>query len=165
MEKDHRKETMQTSIQTATEKDIPDIQRLCFALMQHVKQWSTTLDENWIQTKDGEEYIRSCIQDKKNTVLKAIAGNQIAGFAIGSTTEKPYRLERTFADLDFFYVDPNFRGQHVGSALLRRFTQWCKEKNAHVIRVETTYSNVDGQSFYYKKGFNNYELVLEKKLK
>jgi ribosomal protein S18 acetylase RimI-like enzyme len=155
-----------TDIQVApaTEQDVEEIQRLCFGLLQHVKQWSPMLDENWLYSEAGKDYLTTTMNGESSVILKATAGDEIAGFVIGSTTEKPYRLERKFADIDFFYVDPKFRRHHIGSQLMQGFTAWSQAKGAHVMRVETTYSNVDGQAFYRNKGFSPYELVMERKL-
>ena len=149
----------------ATEEDIKDVQRMCGALMYHVKQWEPTLDENWIFGEEGEEFLRSSITGEDSTVLKAVVDNQTAGFVIGSTREKPYRLERKFAEIDFFYVNPDYRRHGVGTSLMDGLFSWCKEKDAKILLVETTYNNVDGQAFYRTKGFHNQELVLEKEIK
>lgn len=152
------------SVEKASIDDIDSLQRQCRALLEHVAQWSTTLDLDWIDSEEAGSYLASCIEDEGSTILKADIGGDMAGFAIGSTSTKPYRLERSFADLDFFYVNPDFRRQGVGEALLKGFTDWCLIQGVKVIRVETTYHNQEGQDFYHKRGFQNYELVLEKKL-
>jgi GNAT superfamily N-acetyltransferase len=165
MERSRSKENyMNIVVEKAKEEDIKDIQEMCHTLMTHVKQWSPTLDENWILGEEGEEYIRSSITGEDGTVLKAVVDNKPAGFVLGSTREKPYRLERKFAEIDFFYVNSDYRRHGVGTSLMDGLSSWCKEKDVKVLLVETTYNNVDGQAFYRTKGFHNQELVLEKEI-
>jgi ribosomal protein S18 acetylase RimI-like enzyme len=161
---EQRERRTEVHVQKATVEDVKAIQQLCFGLMQHVKQWSRTLDENWILSVDGEAYLKSCVTQAGSTVLKATVDDTIAGFVIGSAVQKPYRLERKFAEIDFFFVAPQSRGQGVGTELMKGFEKWCKSQDVQVIRVETAYSNVDAQAFYRRRKFHNYEVVLERKI-
>ena len=166
-----KQERDRVRIYPATAEDIPVIQRQCYELMTYVKQWSKTLKPEWVKSASGLAYFEECITDPRATLLKASLlkdtdDDEIAGFAAGfyRIDSKPYREERRFADLDFFYVDPAFRRHGVGKALVQGFTDWCKSNQVDVIRVETTYGNKEAKAFYQKMGFSPYEVVMEKYL-
>lgn len=161
-----KKERDRVRIYPATAADIPVIQSQCYELIVYVKQWSKTLKPEWVQSASGIAYFQECITDPQATLLKATVDEEIAGFAAGfyKVDSKPYREERRFADLDFFYVDPAFRRHGVGKALVQGFSDWCKSNQVEVLRVETTYGNTEAQAFYQKMGFSPYELLMEKYL-
>ncbi|HDI12897.1 MAG TPA: ribosomal-protein-alanine N-acetyltransferase [Hadesarchaea archaeon] len=50
-------------------------------------------------------------------------------------------------------VDPMYRRQYIGSALMEQMINRLKEKGAKLVRLETRKSNIDAQRFYLKLGF------------
>jgi len=80
-------------------------------------------------------------------IFLAYANNQIAGEVRMSTSWNKYAL------LDDFVVDPKFRRQGVGHALIQRCITWAKEKGFPGVTLETQDINVPACLLYASCGF------------
>ncbi|CAC11206.1 N-terminal acetyltransferase complex ard1 subunit related protein [Thermoplasma acidophilum] len=71
----------------------------------------------------------------------------VVGFIVGS------KYSRTEARILLFAVDERFRKMGVGSALMDRFLQLCREENMLSVRLEVRTDNDEAIRFYKKYGF------------
>ena len=83
-------------------------------------------------------------------IFLAYVGNEIAGEVRMSTAWNKYAL------LDDFVVDPKFRRQGVGRALIRQCTEWAKQKQFPGMHLETQDINVPACYLYASCGFELY---------
>jgi GNAT superfamily N-acetyltransferase len=68
------------------------------------------------------------------------------------------------AELTELYVDPAFRRQGVGQALIAHAERLAQASGAMTLLVLTDFYNDDAQMLYRRSGFVNHDLAMEKKL-
>ncbi|MDQ2691491.1 MAG: GNAT family N-acetyltransferase, partial [Chloroflexota bacterium] len=73
--------------------------------------------------------------------------DEIAGEVRVTTSWNKYAL------IDDFVVDPKFRRQGVGRALIQRCIEWAKEKSLPGVTLETQDINVPACLLYERCGF------------
>lgn len=61
------------------------------------------------------------------------------------------------ARLGAIYVDPDFWGRGIGTALLDAFEEFCRERGCEVVEFEVLAGNEVGASFYRKHGYEPVE--------
>jgi GNAT superfamily N-acetyltransferase len=152
------------TIKPANEAQIESIIKLNTNLFIYLKQWSKNLDLEYCISKVCRESLLNSILDQKNCLFVATDNDSqtIIGFLAGSLSEKPFRIERHFSEIDRLYVSPEFRSKRVGKILVDAFIDWSNEKNVKVIRVQPTFANIGSRKFYNREGFAEYEVVLER---
>lgn len=79
--------------------------------------------------------------------LVAVADGKVVGYVIGVI-----RWGATGHVLAIG-IDPSYRRQQIGSALMERITNRLRAKGAKTIRLEVRKSNLGAQQFYLKLGF------------
>jgi ribosomal-protein-alanine N-acetyltransferase len=85
--------------------------------------------------------------------LVAEIGGKMVGYVIGAL-----RWGRT-GHILAIAVNPSYRKQYVGSALMTNILDRLRSRGARHIRLESRKSNVEAQQFYSKMGFRAYEEV------
>jgi ribosomal-protein-alanine N-acetyltransferase len=80
--------------------------------------------------------------------LVALAGGGLAGFAIAS-----WLREEPAAEVEGLFVEPAFRRQGIGAALMRACMAWAADAGASAVRLEVRASNVAALALYYRHGF------------
>jgi ribosomal protein S18 acetylase RimI-like enzyme len=80
-------------------------------------------------------------------IFLAYVNNEIAGEV------RIKEIWNKFANLDDFVVDPKYRGQGVGRALISRCIEWAKTKGYIGITLETQDINVPACKLYESCGF------------
>ena len=84
-------------------------------------------------------------------------------------------LFNDYAEIKSMFVDPNYRGQSIGDALLTHMIGSLADKSVSVVKLETGTLLKSALTLYQKHGFkycdafanyteNNYSLFMEKKL-
>jgi ribosomal-protein-alanine N-acetyltransferase len=79
--------------------------------------------------------------------LAAVADGRIVGYVIGVI-----RWGAT-GHILAIGIDPSYRRQQIGSALMERITNRLRAKGAKTIRLEVRKSNLGAQQFYLRLGF------------
>ena len=72
--------------------------------------------------------------------------NKIAGFL-------NYDLMYEKAEIDYIFVDNDYRRKHIASSLVDYLVKKCKDSNVENISLEVRKSNVNAISLYEKHGF------------
>lgn len=92
-----------------------------------------------------EEFIR-CLRQRNCVGMVAERDDKVVGFMI-------YELHKNRLHLLNFAVDPAYRREGVGSAMLEKLTSKLSHKRRHKITLETRESNLPAQLFLKKNGF------------
>lgn len=107
-----------------------------------------------------EEYWRERIRlyltgqlDPKHALASRVGfvcvdGEQIVGLIAGHLT----RRFGCDGELEWISVDPAYRGQKIGSELVRLLAEWFVAQNARFICVDVEPSNETGRRFYAANG-------------
>ncbi len=79
--------------------------------------------------------------------IVAEVDNEVIGFLASM------RLSLFEARILIFCVDPSFQNKGVGSLLLKKFDDLCRDEKIKGIRLEVRMSNSNAIQFYEKRGF------------
>jgi ribosomal protein S18 acetylase RimI-like enzyme len=142
--------TKDIQISIATIDDAPDIARLNFLF------------------NEGNKSAEAIASDMTNpacveTVILAKVSDQAVGFALIRIVPT-ILYENPHAELTELYVIQEFRQQGVASDLIAFAEKIAIQKGAKSIYVQTGDDNTPALSLYHKHGYENYDVVLKKKL-
>ncbi|HUD03357.1 MAG TPA: GNAT family N-acetyltransferase [Patescibacteria group bacterium] len=149
----------------ATEEDFKEVQNLFYLLFKKEVVYQPTLDISlpYKNSKQGVGYIKKALKNPKYITLLAIMDKKIVGFLIGEFEgDIKFRINITRVTLNDLFVMQNYRNKGIGSALVRRFQEWAKSKEANDIGVFAFKGNERGIDFYKNSGFKDYGITLEK---
>jgi GNAT superfamily N-acetyltransferase len=105
--------------------------------------------------------------EQNGKLLVAILDNKIIGFVNGWVEEESNSddllIRKWFyiSDLD---VLPEYRGQHIGSRLMKEMENYAKSLNLAQMQVGALAKNINTRRFYEKQGYRDYELTLLKEI-
>lgn len=143
------------TIRTAVADDVPTILRIA------ERGWKTAygdfLSQQTIDTAMAEWYdpntTREQIECEDVAYFVAEQHGNILGYASGSPSS-----EKTIATLGAIYVDPEYWGNGVGTALLEEFEDFCRQRGCDTIQFQVLTENDVGTSFYRKHGYEVVEV-------
>lgn len=99
------------------------------------------------------------VNSRKVLWLVAEVEEKIVGFANARIFSKKYSL------LDRNYVEREYRGKGLGKEFIRQRIDWLKSKGIELVMVKTFLKNSISKNNLKKFGFNQIEVIMEKKLK
>jgi len=110
------------------------------------------LDTGW-PAQEGSAYYAGIVDDPNCLLAVAWDGDRVVGHLVGKLVgPDSIRLAR-FAVLESIRVDPDTRGQGVGSLLVAEFLAWARRNEAAVASVTAYAANDGAQRFYARHGF------------
>ena len=122
-------------LRLAEYQDAPAIAALSKAEIEYGLEWS------WTPAR-----VRKAITDQETNVLVASAGEQLLGFGI-----MVYREET--AHLCLFAVQPNWRRQGTGSAMLAWLERVASVAGIQKLALEARHDNAGALAFYRRHGY------------
>jgi len=151
-------------IRKASIKDLKDIIGLNKRLFKYdSEEFDDTLNFDW--PSKNKEYFKESIINEDSIAIVVDNEGIIVGYLIGSIKEaENYRKINRIAELDNMFLLQEYRGRGIGSELCEKFIEWAKKKGLKIARVVASASNRLAISCYKKKGFKDYNLILEKEL-
>lgn len=150
-------------IKMASIKDLGEIKELNQELFNHDFKFDKTLNVKW-PSKNKKYYLAS-IKSKNSIVLVVKIEDKTAGYLIGSiTSPESYRKIKKIAELDNMLVRKEYRGQGIGTSLIKEFLKWAKSKKMERVRVIASAENKLAINTYSKNGFRAYNQVMEMKI-
>lgn len=112
-------------------------------------EYSPTLYRTW------DEYeITTLFNSDSELCLVGEMGDQIVGFALGTTVEKQ-RSPWKYGYLVWLGVSPLLQKSQVGHRLFRELKRRMREQGVRMIIVDTSADNKAAISFFRKQGFGN----------
>lgn len=151
-------------IQEASIKDLDKIIKLNGMLFDYEKErFEKDLDLNW--PKRNKAYFKKSITKRDQLALIVIENGKIIGYLIGEIRKlAKYREINEIAELDSMFLIKEYIGKGIGSELCNWFLEWARKKGVKIARVSASSENIISIACYKKLGFQNYRLMLEKKL-
>ena len=104
----------------------------------------------------AKEYIRARLDNGESKIFVAFVDNIPAGFTQLYPGFSSVRAVKNWI-LNDLYVDPAYRRQNIGEALIRAALDCALEDGARYIELETGTDNYIAQSLYQKMGFARQE--------
>ena len=150
-------------IRKATIKDLNMIRKLNNSLFElEYNNFDDTLKLNWPMEQEGEEYFTDMINNE--IVLVAQVDDKVVGYLAGSICEPISYITETFAELDNMCINDEYMRCGIGTLLMQKFKEYCREKNIQNIRVTASAKNNRAIQFYIKNGFEDYNITLKYKI-
>jgi len=150
-------------IRRAAIDDLKSVQHLNDLLFKHDGQFDETVCTGWTYGDSGENYFRSMIENEFVWVAENEA--DVIGYLAGSYKNKELYSNETYAELNDMYVLEEFRKQGAGKLLFDKFNSECKRKGIKAIRVTASAKNSGAINFYKKNGFDEFDIILRKRIK
>ena len=157
---------MEVKFRRATLDDIILLQDLKYELLKYEDEnFCDITDPAWAKTEECFESFKKQINDPKSTVIVAEYGGEIIGFVSGEVFDAPkFKRIKVDSELISLYVKEEHRNKNVGALLAEEFIKWAKSQNADQVKIEPFYNNEKAIKFYKREGFENYVVMLRKKL-
>jgi GNAT superfamily N-acetyltransferase len=134
---------MALKIERATEQDIPAIVRLVRRLAEYEK-----LAHAMVSTE--EDFRKALFGPQRNVeALLAFAGDAPVGFALYFYNFSTFLGKRGIY-LEDLFVDPEFRGQGIGKALLQRLARIAKDQDCGRMEWSVLTWNQPSIDFYHR---------------
>ncbi len=161
-----RNKYMETVLRKATLSDLKAIQELNHLLCaKEKKEYDPTIDADYPFSKLGEEYFRSAIESSDSYLFVAEDNGEIIGYIAGAMiVPEEYRIISRMAEAENMYVKDSYRGKGIGGKLLQGFEEWCKKKGVERILYVASAANTEAIKFYKRRGAEELDVSLEKKL-
>ena len=157
---------MSVEVRIATMDDLKTIQNLNKKLFdEEFEKYDKTINCNWPISDEGREFYEERITKDSGCAFVLIEDSKIIGYLVASLSEDEfYRCIDSFAELDDMYILEEYRSKGYGGLLYSRFIQWCYGKKVKRLKVLVTAKNKQAIKFYKRKGFDEYNVTLEKSL-
>jgi GNAT superfamily N-acetyltransferase len=134
---------MALKIERATERDIPAIVRLVTRLAEYEK-----LAHAMVSTE--EDFRKALFGQQRNVeALLAFAGDAPVGIALYFYNFSTFLGKRGIY-LEDLFVDPEFRGQGIGKALLQRLARIAKDQDCGRMEWSVLTWNQPSIDFYHR---------------
>lgn len=108
----------------------------------------------------GEELARHAATGR----LLVAREDGILGFVAFSLERGSYDLDVTRGVIENIYVDPDRRGEGIGTELLAAAQRALRERGAEALALEAMADNEAALRFYRRHGFDRHRIGLEKPL-
>lgn len=132
--------------------------------------------EMWLALADGQRQYGSHIPAEPNrtqireSVLRHITGEQLllartdhhCGFVMFTVEQGSFEQDVTRGIVENLYVDPEFRGDGIGSELLAAAEQRLKDQDVDTVALHVMTDNERAREFYQRLGYDPHRLELEK---
>jgi GNAT superfamily N-acetyltransferase len=136
---------MQLRIERATERDIPAISRLVRQLAEYEK-----LAHAMVSSED--DFRKALFGPEKNVdALMAFADEAAVGFALYFHNFSTFLGKRGIY-LEDIYVEPEYRGRGIGTALLKRLARIAREEDCGRMEWSVLTWNQPSIDFYHRLG-------------
>ena len=150
-------------IEKATIEDLEYIQKLNKKLfIREFEKYNKLLNIEWTFGEKGTKYFKELIQN--NFVYVAKINNNIIGYLAGSVNNVNECFTEKFAEIENMYIENQYRRLKIGSKLIIKFKEWCKENKIEYIKVSVWSQNIEAINFYQNNNFIDYEKTLICKL-
>jgi ribosomal protein S18 acetylase RimI-like enzyme len=143
---------MKATLRPVTHDDVDAIQRLRERLFAHHQ---SLLNSN----RDCATLKTLSAEPAHGHVWLIDCGPAVAGYAI-VTFCFSIEFGGKFALLDEWYLDPEFRGQGIGSDVLHQIESAMRSDGMSAIRLEVERSNVNAERLYRRSGFEPHDRYL-----
>lgn len=157
---------MEVKFRKATLEDIKILQTLKYKLYKYEDDNFCDINNpQWVKTDDCTKNFKKLISAPDSTVIIAVLNNEIVGFVTGEVFDAPkHKRIRVDSELMSLYVAKEHRNKKIGALLVEEFVKWAKSKNADQVKIEPYYNNEKAIKFYKREGFDDYVVMLRKKL-
>ena len=143
---------MSVTVRHATRAEAAKVAEFAVALFELHAAWNPRRFTQ-IATREGAERYYGD-RAENGSVLVAEADGEVVGFAYFEYEPTLYaELATRVLWLHDIYVEPNVRGQHVGSALIAGVKHEAKQRGATKVLLSVAVQNAEGHRLFAANGF------------
>ena len=147
-------------IREAKIEDLKDIQKLSSKLFVFENEnCNKDLNLDWSFQKEGEEYFVDSINNK--IVYLAIVDDKMIGYLSGDTEINHTWMKIKEAEIVNLYIEEEFRNLGIGTMLIEKFKEYCKDKGISHIILTAFSNNINALKCYENKGFKEYKTTMQ----
>jgi len=127
-------------------------------------KYDKSVNPDFALSKSGKKYIKKII-NTHGVVFLAEEKNIVIAFVLAAIEPiGEFRLINNYCEIDFMWVDEEFRNQGVGSLLIKSVENWCVKKGIKRMRIIVDFLNKKALKLYKNQGFKEYDIILERDL-
>lgn len=150
-------------IRSATIDDFENLVELNKAIYVNNPSFDDDLNPDFMDTKEGKEYIWESITDPNGICLVAEEDGKLLGYTSGSHKPFPWRKSKYFELINLGII-PEAKGKGLGKTLLDAIEKAAKASGYEKIYLDCYAKNVEALDFYRRNSFVEIDVSLEKKL-
>lgn len=148
------------TIRQAVISDLAVIQTLNNKLFElEYANFDNTLQVGWSFGEIGREYFKNIIENK--AAIVAEVDSQVVGYLSGSFKNELSYLNINYAEIDTLYIDTAYQSDGIGTMLINRFKELCRNHGAQKLRLTASAKNIKARNFYSKKDFVEHEVIYQ----
>lgn len=147
---------MISSVRFAKIPDEEAILSLCEDFRKESLQFGTFSDELKDRT---EAELKRRLQDKNHgqPIYVSCIDKKVIGYLTGQVKVRFDDQTKT-AELENIFIRNDYRGNSLGTKIMKRFWKWCKSKEVGLILTYPFEKDEQASSFYHKLGFTTEEI-------
>ena len=110
------------------------------------------------KAKSAEKYFKDLIEN--DYVIVATDNDNVIGYLAGSINNRGAYSLVQYGEINNMFVANEYRGRGIGTALVKRFKEYCVDKGINDLKVVASAKNKSAQDFYKKQGFGEFDITL-----
>jgi len=128
-------------------------------------KYDATVNVNFVESKGGTSYLEQAVAKDDRIVFLAKCDGKAIGYIL-AVIEKvgDFRILNAQCEIDFLWVETDYRGRGVGTRLIQEVEKWCKDNNIKRLLITVDPHNKNALSLYKKELFVECDLTLGKDL-
>jgi len=156
---------MNILIRKATSEDLRIIKNFTQRLNKdQYDNFDKSVNPNFALSKSGNKYLQEVI-DTKGVIFLAEEENISIGYIVAvKELVGDFRLIDNYCEIDFMWVNKEYRNKGVGKRLMENVEKWCKSKKIKRMRIIVDADNKKALKLYKEQLFKEYDIILEKDL-
>jgi ribosomal protein S18 acetylase RimI-like enzyme len=152
------------SVRPATPADLDTVVGMRLALWKEEARSALFADPHPDAAARARQITASQLLDDDQVFLLAISGTEAVGALRCTVTHgSPMLRQAARGFLSAAYVRPAFRRRGVLRTLVAAAEAWCRERDAHDLRLHCTPENVEGNAAWEALGFGVVEVVRQRR--
>jgi len=128
-------------------------------------KYDPTININFADTDGGKNYLEKSINNDDRIVLLAESDGKIVGYILAMIEKVgDFRIIDNQCEIDFLWVEEEYRVQGIATKLLKSVDEWCIEKGIKRVIVSVDPKNAKAIELYKELAFSECDLHLGKNL-
>jgi len=143
------------------DRHIPEIIEIWTEFMDY----NANIDAYDTRSEDGQTYMERYLKDAINSndilLLVALEDSHAVAYSICTINNRlPIFRNRVYGLITDMAIRESYQRKGIGEQMLNKMIEWCKLKGVDRIETSVVVKNTQGNSFWKKQGFLEYERVL-----
>ncbi|HLI46812.1 MAG TPA: GNAT family N-acetyltransferase [Geobacterales bacterium] len=146
-------------------QEIEEVSKLAMKLLDEPKASDNNVLANEENRKYWIELASNILAKDRNSIIVAEDEGKIIGYSLFNiNASEPFKVRTKWAYISDLFVEKEYRGRKIGTALLNYIERISLEKNSKKMRLLVWKDNENALKFYEKNGYRIVGYLLEKDL-